>query len=82
MLRKFVEKELIKLDFFGKLHQLTVSAKEWLELEDKQNCLVELNKMQEYIENFQEIVNILKVLGMYKTEEEDHSKEKALENAN
>lgn len=52
MLRKFVENELSKLDFLSKLHRLTVSAKEYLELEDKQNCLVEINKMQEYIRQF------------------------------
>ena len=81
MLRKFVKNELSKLDFLGKLHQLTVSAKEYLELEDKQNCLVEINKMQEYIENFQEIITILKVLGMHEMAQE-YNEEKDLENAN
>lgn len=81
MLGKFVKNELSKLDFLGKLHQLTVSAKEYLELEDKQNCLVEINKMQEYIENFQEIITILKVLGMHEMAQE-YNEEKDLENAN
>ena len=69
MLRKFVKNELIKLDILGNLHQLTVSAKKYLELEDKQNCLVELNKMQEYIENLQEVITILQVLEMHPEED-------------
>lgn len=49
MLKTTVVKELTKLDILGTLHQLTVSAKEHLELEEKETCLAKLNKIQEYI---------------------------------
>ena len=62
MFKNIVTKELAKLDVLGTLYQLTVSAKEHLQLEEKQTCLAELNKILEYIESLQDITNIVKII--------------------
>ncbi len=72
MLRNYVMKRLIESDVLGTLHQLTVSAKEYLELEDRQTCLVEMNKIQEYIESFQDVVTVLNLLEIIEKSKENN----------
>ena len=71
MLRNYVMNRLIESDVLDTLHQLTVSAKEYLELEDKQTCLVEMNKIQESIEGLQEVITILNLLETIENSKEN-----------
>ena len=59
MLRNQVLKELMKLDNLGTIRQLTNSAKLHLMQQNEAACLAELNKLQEYIESFRDIIAIL-----------------------
>lgn len=55
MLRNVIMKELMKLDVLGILQQLVESAKLHLKQGDKNSCLTELDKLEEYLENFQDM---------------------------
>ncbi|MFU7502836.1 MAG: hypothetical protein ACE1S7_05395 [Candidatus Tisiphia sp.] len=73
MLRKVILKELMKLDVLGTLQQLVESAKLHLKQDDKNSCMTELNKLEEYLENFQDI-------SMMQSMFEKHAIEQGLEN--
>ncbi|MFP3018714.1 MAG: hypothetical protein ACEY3E_07610 [Candidatus Tisiphia sp.] len=71
MLRNVILKELMKLDVLGTLQQLVESAK--LHQGDKNSCMTELDKLEEYLENFQDI-------SMMQSMFEKHAIEQGLEN--
>ncbi|MDR0774484.1 MAG: hypothetical protein LBE72_04175 [Rickettsia sp.] len=48
MLRNVILKELMKLDVLGTLQQLVESAKLHLKQGDKNSCMTELDKLEEY----------------------------------
>ncbi|MFU7501385.1 MAG: hypothetical protein ACJBCI_07030 [Candidatus Tisiphia sp.] len=73
MLRNVILKELMKLDVLGTLQQLVESAKLHLKQGDKNSCMTELDKLEEYLENFQDI-------SMMQSMFEKHAIEQGLEN--